>query len=53
MQRLREALFQAAPTADDARGRLLALGRVEAAMRELITSDPTQLMFQLQAHAAA
>jgi AcrR family transcriptional regulator len=52
MQRLREALFQAR-AADGARRRPLALSRVEAAMRELITSDPTQLMFQLQAHAAA
>jgi AcrR family transcriptional regulator len=53
MQRLREALFQATPKADDARSWPLALDRVEAAMRELITADPTQLMFQLQAHAAA
>jgi AcrR family transcriptional regulator len=53
MQRLREALFPARPAANGARSRPLALSRVEAAMRELITADPTQLMFQLQAHAAA
>jgi AcrR family transcriptional regulator len=53
MQRLRGALFQATGAADGARRRPLALGRVDAAMRELVTTEPTQLMFQLQAHAAA
>jgi AcrR family transcriptional regulator len=53
MQRLRGALFQATAATDGARRQPLSLSRVEAAMRELVTSDPTQLMFQLQAHAAA
>jgi AcrR family transcriptional regulator len=51
MQRLRGALFQVTP--DGVRCRPLALSRVETAMRELVTSDPAQLRFQLQAHAAA
>lgn len=53
MQRLRGALYQATAAAAGEPGPPLALSRVETAMRELVTSDPTQLMFQLQAHAAA
>ena len=50
MQRLRELLFEAADrmVSTDA-----AFARIEHAFSELYTSDPTQLMFQLQSHAAA
>ncbi|HYY88640.1 MAG TPA: TetR/AcrR family transcriptional regulator [Chloroflexota bacterium] len=50
MQRLRNLLVEASESTDSASS---AFARIERAFGELYTSDPTQLMFQLQAHAAA
>jgi len=50
IQRLRNPLLQAADATDSADG---AFARIERAFNDLYTSDPTLLMFQLQAHAAA
>ena len=50
MQRLRRLLFAAADSMDSISS---AFAQIERAFAELYTSDPTQLMFQLQSHAAA
>lgn len=50
MQRLRTLLFD---SANPSRPSRKAFVRIERAFSELYTSDPTQLMFQLQSHAAA
>jgi len=50
MQRLRTLLLEAA---DSTVSTDTAFARIERAFSELYTSDPTQLMFQLQSHAAA
>jgi AcrR family transcriptional regulator len=50
MQRLRAVLFEAA-VETEASG--AAFARIERAFGRLYASDPTQLMFQLQSHAAA
>jgi AcrR family transcriptional regulator len=50
MQRLRNLLFEAADPMASASN---AFARIERAFTHMYTSDPTLLMFQLQAHAAA
>jgi AcrR family transcriptional regulator len=53
MQRLRQTLFTAARAPDGPSDTRATLARVEEAFRDLVGSDPTQLRFLLQSHAAA
>lgn len=50
MQRMRDVLFEAAGHNQSVGS---ALERIERAFHDLYTANPTQLMFQLQSHAAA